>query len=182
MAIALSWLGAAAQPAPAKGSTPAVGRKAADFALQSLDGGAVRLSDEVARGPVVVTVLRGWPGYDCPFCTRQFADYLANAKRFEQSGARVLFIYPGPTDGLQQHAQSFVASRPMPGAFRVLLDPDYTFTNAYGLRWAAPDETAYPATFVIDRRGVVTFVQTSRGHGDRVAAEVVLKAIAAMPS
>jgi hypothetical protein len=32
------------------------------------------LSTELAHGPVVLVMLRGWPGYQCPFCTRQFGD------------------------------------------------------------------------------------------------------------
>jgi thioredoxin-dependent peroxiredoxin len=175
------WSGSAvAQPAMPAQSTPTVGSKAADFTLQSLDGSTVRLSDELKRGPVVLTVLRGWPGYDCPFCTRQFADYLANGDRLEKSGARVLFVYPGPADGLSEHAKTFTANRPMPSAFRILLDPDYRFTDQYGLRWAAPKETAYPSTFVLDRTGVVVFAEVSRGHGGRVAVDAVLKALAAI--
>ena len=69
-------------------------------------------------------------------------------------------------------------STAIPAAFRILLDPDYTFTQAYGLRWDAPKETAYPSTFVLDRNGTVTFAQTSRAHGDRVPTDVVLKALA----
>ncbi len=30
-----------------------------------------------------------------------------------------------------------------------MLDPGFTFTNAYGLRWNAPHETAYPTTIVM---------------------------------
>ena len=159
--------------------TPKVGDKARDFTLQSLDGTPVRLSQEVSRGPLVLVVLRGWPGYQCPFCTRQFGDYLANGAKFDEAGARVLFIYPGPGDGLKAHAEAFTAGRPLPSAFTILLDPDYTFTQAYGLRWDAPNETAYPSTFVLKKEGLVTFAQTSRGHGDRVTAETVLKALAA---
>ncbi len=173
--------GKSTRPHAAQPSTPVVGIKAVDFRLESMDGVKVRLSDEVARGPLVLTVLRGWPGYDCPFCTRQFADYLSHAESFEQRGARVLFVYPGPAETLKEHASAFIASRPMPAAFRVLLDPDYTFTNAYGLRWNAPNETAYPATFVLDKRGIVTFASVSRGHGDRVSTEAVLKALAQTP-
>ena len=62
-------------------------------------------------------------------------------------------------------------------AFRILPDPDYRFTLAYGLRWEAPQETAYPSTFVFDRNGVVTFAHTSRSHGDRVTAASVLKVL-----
>lgn len=162
-------------------SPPRVGAAARDFTLRSLDGGTVRLSDEIARGPVVLIVLRGWPGYQCPFCTMQFSDYLKNATAFDERGAHVLFVYPGPADELPQHAAAFTASRPMPPAFRFLLDPDFTFTDAYGLRWNAPNETAYPSTFVFDRKGVVLLAHTSRGHGDRVAAKAVLDALAGSP-
>jgi peroxiredoxin len=174
------WSGAVhAQMAPMAQATPKVGDTARDFTLQSLDGGTVRLSEEAARGPVVLVVLRGWPGYQCPFCTRQFGDYLANAASFEKRGARVLFVYPGPADGLQQHAEAFTASRPLPAGFRILLDPDYTFTQAYGLRWDAPKETAYPSTFVLGGNGVISFAQISRSHGERVTADTVLKALSA---
>ena len=172
----------AAQMAPMKmetGPTPAVGQRAPDFALTALDGSTVRLSEQTAHGPVVLVVLRGWPTYQCPFCTRQFGEFLAHGSDLEATGARVLFVYPGPADGLKDHAQALVADRPLPGNFRILVDPDYRFTQAYGLRWEAPKETAYPSTFVLDARGNVTFARTSRAHGDRVPVADVLTALAA---
>ena len=173
--------GALAQTPPRANGTPTVGDSATDFTLRALDGTTVQLSKEVAKGdPLVLVVLRGWPGYQCPFCTRQFGDYLANAARFEEARAHVLFIYPGPGEGLREHAETFAAAREMPKAFRLLLDPDYAYTNAYGLRWNAPQETAYPSTFVVDANGVVTFAQTSRAHGDRVTADAVLNVLAGM--
>jgi len=72
------------------------------------------------------------------------------------------------------------ANRRMPPNFRVLIDPDYVFTLAYGLRWNAPEETAYPATFVLDPMGTVRFVRVSREHGARVPAAETLKVLAAM--
>jgi hypothetical protein len=50
-----------------------------------------------------------------------------------------------------------------------------------GLRWDAPDETAYPATFVIDRGGAVRFAQVSLGHDGRALATDVLKALDRIP-
>jgi peroxiredoxin len=178
-ACLVPYASASGQMPPTDGATPKVGDRARDFALQSLDGATVRLSEEASRGPLVLVVLRGWPGYQCPFCTRQFGDYLANAAKFDEAGARVLFVYPGPGDGLIAHAEAFTAGRALPSAFRILLDPGYTFTQAYALRWEAANETAYPSTFVINKDAVVTFAQTSRSHGDRVTAESVLKALAA---
>jgi peroxiredoxin len=96
-------------------------------------------------------------------------------------GARVVWVYPGPSDSLQQHAREFLASRALPSNFRIATDPDYVFTNAYGLRWDAPQETAYPATFVIDRGGTVRFAQISAGHDGRASAIDVLKALERLP-
>jgi len=161
-------------------TAPGMGEAAPDFSLTSMDGQPDRLSDELRNGPVVLVVLRGWPGYQCPFCTRQFSDFLSHASELASHGARVVFVYPGPTDGLKEHAQAFTANRRMPPNFRVLIDPDYVFTLAYGLRWNAPEETAYPATFVLDPMGTVRFVRVSREHGARVPAAETLKVLAAM--
>ena len=158
---------------------PAVGEVAPSFALSSIAGDTVRLADVLAAGPVVLVMLRGWPGYQCPFCTRQFADFLANAEALKARSGRVVFVYPGPGDGLAGHAAAFTSGKDLPAHFTFLLDPDYAFTNAYGLRWDAPKETAYPTTFVLDARGRVTFVRTSREHGGRVPVADVLTALAA---
>ena len=172
---------APANPMPAMGmamSSPMVGHKAPDFALMSIDGATVRLSTEVARGPVVLVVLRGWPGYQCPFCTLQFGEYLSKAGEIAKTGANVLFVYPGPADGLKDRAVEFTKSSPLPPQFRLLLDPDYTFTNAYGLRWDAPQETAYPSTYVLAKGGVIVLARTSHEHGGRVPVADVLTALA----
>jgi peroxiredoxin Q/BCP len=163
------------------GAIPEVGQKAPNFTLTSLDGARVRLSEQVARGPVVLVVLRGFPTYQCPFCTRQFGDYLAHGDDFTARGVQVLFIYPGPAEGLNDHAKALVAGRPLPAGYTILMDPDYAFTRTYDLRWDAPQETAYPSTFVIDRKGIVTFAHTSHVHADRVSTSEVLKALAALP-
>jgi peroxiredoxin len=159
-------------------SSPKAGQMAPDFTLVAIEGSSVRLTTELARGPVVLVVLRGWPGYDCPFCTRQFAEYMTRAADIEATGAHVLFVYPGPPDGLKEHAEAFIKKRSLPAGYRLLLDPDYTFTQAYGLRWDAPNETVYPSTFVIDTRGTIAFARTSHSHGDRVLVSDVLTALA----
>jgi thioredoxin-dependent peroxiredoxin len=175
---------AAVSPIVAAGGpekAPKLGEKAPPFALLDLDGHRVTLDGELMRGPVVLVLLRGWPGYQCPFCTRQFADFVGHASGFEAAGARVVWVYPGPSDAVQQHAREFLANRALPSAFRLTTDPDYVFTNAYGLRWDAPQETAYPATFVIDREATVRFAHISIGHDGRALATDVLKALERLP-
>jgi peroxiredoxin len=58
-----------------------------------------------------------------------------------------------------------------------LIDSDYKFTNQYGLRWDATNETAYPSTFLIDRRDIIFYRKVSQGHGDRTTASDVLKVL-----
>jgi peroxiredoxin len=156
---------------------PGVGDKAPDFALQSLRGETVRLSQVTARGPVVLIVLRGFPGYQCPICNRQVQEFLRNGKAFRDAGAQVVMVYPGPGQDLKSRADEFAADKTFPGNFHLLLDPDYQFTNLYQLRWNAPKETAYPSTFLIDRRGVVFFARISNSHGGRTTAADALEAL-----
>lgn len=159
---------------PATAAPPAVGEKAPDFALSTVEGRVVRLSSQYADGPVVLVVLRGYPGYQCPFCTRQVQDFLQHAANFGNQGARLLLVYPGPGRELGQRASEFLGDRKIPENFVLVLDPDYAFTNRYGLRWDAPHETAYPATFVIDKSGTVTYQKISNSHGDRTKASDIL--------
>lgn len=156
---------------------PAVGDKAIPFTLNALDGSSASLSGLLKKGPVVLVVLRGYPGYQCPFCTAQVGRLLGAADQFAAKKAQVVLVYPGPADGLKQHAGEFVQGKTIPANFHLLLDPDYTFLNQYGLRWDAPGETSYPSTFVIDKKGKVTFAKISHEHGDRSTSEEILKAL-----
>jgi peroxiredoxin len=180
----MAWAGSSATPAWGRqaqpASPPAVGAAAPDFTLTALDGTTLRLATALAQGPVVLIVGRGWVGYQCPFCNRQFGDFLRHAPAIETAGARVLWVYPGPVEQVQERAKEFAANRALPSNFTFLLDPGYAFTLRYGLRWDAPNETAYPSTFVIDRGGVVRFALVSRTHGDRAAAVDVLAVLAAL--
>ncbi|RYG62490.1 redoxin domain-containing protein [bacterium] len=76
--------------------------------------------------------------------------------------------------------REFVANRDLPKNFRFALDPDYALVNAYGLRWDAPHETAYPSTFVVGRDGRVGYAKISASHGDRAPLLDVLAALDAL--
>ena len=159
------------------GEPPAVGDTAPDFNLRTLDGTKVRLRDRTAAGTVVLLVLRGWPGYQCPLCDRQVKDFIDHAAEFRKAGATLLMVYPGPAGDLEAHAAEFRSwkGREWPAEVPFVLDPDYTMVHAYALRWEAPGETAYPSTFVIGADNRVRFAQVSRSHGGRTRAADILK-------
>lgn len=176
--IAFLGQAAVATVKAADSSPPAKGEKAGDFSLATLDGEQVSLSKLTKDGPVVLVVLRGWPGYQCPICTRQVADLVGHAKEIKKTGARVVLVYPGPGEKLKEHADEFQRGKGIPAGFDFVTDPDYKFTNQYRLRWDAPNETAYPSTFIIDRDGVIRFAKVSKTHGGRATAATILKEVA----
>lgn len=166
--VLAATLAAAATP-------PQVGEKAPDFALTGTDGKNYRLTELTGQSPVVLVVLRGYPGYQCPFCQRQVQDFVAKTQSFADSGAKVVFVYPGPPDKLNDHASEFLAGKNFPPSFLMLLDPDYQFTNSYGLRWNASNETAYPSIFILDQQGGVMFSRVVKSHSGRMSAAEVLE-------
>lgn len=170
--LSLFLLTAAAQA----GEPPKVGDKAPDFSLKSLDGQTVQLSGLTAKGKVVLVVLRGWPGYQCPICDGQVHDFIAKQADFAEAKAQLVFVYPGPAEDLKAHAEEFKSwkGKVWPAEYLYVLDPDYTMVNAYNLRWDAPKETAYPSTFVLDDKGTVLFAKVSHSHGGRSTASEIL--------
>ncbi len=157
---------------------PAVGDKAPAFTLKSLRGKSVTLSEQTSAGPVALIVLRGFPGYQCPVCNRQVQEFLKRAPEFSKAGTRVVMVYPGPAKDLEAKAEEFASGKSFPDNFELLLDPDYVMTEAYGLRWDAKGETAYPSTFLIDTSGAIVFAKISNSHGGRSTPSEVLEASA----
>ncbi len=187
-ALAISTTLAATASAQSHGQTQvanakkmlAPGKKAKDFQLRAIAGelpGDVSLSQVNADGPVVVVVLRGFPGRQCPACSAQVGDIVKNADKFAAKNARVLLIYPGAKLQLGEHAGDFLQGTKLPKPLTFLLDPDFQFTNAYGLRWNATNETAYPTTLVVDKSGKITYVKISETHGGRAMSNEILAAL-----
>lgn len=159
----------------AAAQTPAVGAKAPDFTLQTPSGASVALARERAKGTTVLVLLRGFPGYQCPYCVMQVHDFVEHSADFASQKANVVLVYPGPPSDLDQHAKEFLAKQAdLPSNIKLVIDPDYKMTNLYGLRWDAPHETAYPSTFILNASGTVLFEKISHSNGDRTSAEDVL--------
>ena len=161
------------------GETPAVGAKAPDFTLSTPTGKTITMLGEQRGHGLVLVVLRGFPGYQCPYCVKQVHDFVDHASDFAAKGTRVLLVYPGPPAELDQHAKEFLEKQAdLPSNIVLVTDPNYKITNLYGLRWDAPHETAYPSTFILDKRGTIVFEKISHGHGDRLSAQDALEHLA----
>ncbi len=156
-----------------------MGDQAKAFELKTLDDHVVQLDELRKSGPVVLVVLRGWVGYQCPICTRQVGALIAKGPELTANGASVVLVYPGPAGELKSHAQDFVSGKTLPEHFDFVIDPELKFVTDYGLRWDAPGENAYPATFVVGRDGKIVFAKISHSHGDRAKVTDILAALKA---
>lgn len=165
------------QPSP-----PKVDAEAPNFTLKTAEGTSIELKELTSKQPVVLVVLRGWPGYQCPLCGRQVGEFLVKKEEIEKLGAKVLLVYPGPQEKLGEYAKEFLKGYKLslPENFIYVTDPDYTFTNAWGLRWEAERETSYPSTFVIGKDNKIKFAMTSTTHGGRTPIAKVLEALTAL--
>ena len=173
LAVAASSVGAAAEPSNVG---PKVGDKASDFDLPIVGGdGYLSLSDETDQGHVVVVVLRGYPGYQCPICQRQVSALVNRASALAQNAHRVILVYPGEGASLERRAEQFKGSRKLPDPLVLVRDDDLKMIESWGLRWQARRETAYPSTFVIDRHGRIRWRKISSSHADRSTVEEIVR-------
>jgi peroxiredoxin Q/BCP len=99
-----------------------VGKKAPAFALESSDGGTVKLGD-LTGGPVVVYF---YPRDNTPGCTLEAQDFRAAMPRFKKLGVTVLGI---SKDSIASHCK-FRDKYKL--TFPLLSDPDGKMLEAYG--------------------------------------------------
>lgn len=155
---------------------PEVGERAIDFELPIVgEKSFLTLSDEYKEGPVVVIVLRGYPGYQCPLCNRQVSSLANRARVLSNEAHKVILVYPGESSGLDRRAEQFMGSRRLPKPLVVVRDDGMKMVNDWGLRWDAINETAYPATFVVDQNGRISWQKVSDSHAGRSTTEEILK-------
>jgi peroxiredoxin len=143
-------------PAGASGPAAQHGQPAPDWALQDLSGNMVRLSD--LRGQVVLVNL--WATW-CQPCLAEMPDLAALYLAHKDEGFVVLGVN---SQERPETVAGFLARSPLP--YPVLLDPDLRVARAFAMN-------SLPASFVIDRRGVLR--ETLIGQTARVRLENAIK-------
>ncbi|MFO0937676.1 MAG: redoxin domain-containing protein [Gemmataceae bacterium] len=132
---------------------------------------------------VLLVVLRGMPlsenGDFCPSCLAQTGGLLTNREEFEKRGAEVLLLFPGPSDRVGEFIET--ARQQTPGepsfTFRLLLDKDLKTCTSLGIR----ADLAKPSTYILDRKGRVTFAYVGETSTDRPSVKAVLSQLDRAP-
>ena len=115
----------------------ATGTRAPDFALKTLNGKRFSLSEELARGPVVLAFFK----VSCPTCQYAFPYLQRLYKAYGNKGIAILGVSQNDANETAAFAKDFGVTFPL------LLDDtrSYPVSNAYGLTnvptifWVAQD-------------------------------------------
>jgi peroxiredoxin len=118
-------------------SALAIGTKAPEFDLKTLDGKRVSLSDELARGPVVMVFFK----VSCPTCQYALPFFERLYKAYGRKGVTLVGVSQNDAKDTAAFNKEFGVT------FPVLLDDprSYPASNAYGLTnvptifWIAQD-------------------------------------------
>ena len=166
-----------------------VGDRAPDFELPDANGKTVKLSELIARGPVVVTWYRGgW----CPYCNIALRGFRKSLPEIRSAGASLVAISPEtPDNSLSTMEKNHLD-------FEVLSDRGSKVARAYGVSYKVPKviaeqfkgrldlaklngddsgELPLGATYVIDREGVIRYAFVDADYRKRAEPSDVIAAL-----
>ncbi|MFG2550042.1 peroxiredoxin-like family protein [Streptomyces sp. NPDC048581] len=171
----------------------AVGDRAPRFTLPTATGESRSLDDLLAAGPVVLTFYRGaW----CPYCNLALRALQQHHETITARGARLVAVSPQNPD------ESLTLTEKHDLAFDVLSDLGSDTAKQYGLAFDLPDDLAtvydklgfnlqrvndghprtlpLPATYVIDRDGVIRWAFVNTDYTTRAEPADILAALDAL--
>jgi peroxiredoxin len=176
-----------------------VGEQAPDFTLPDTAGRPVALSELLPTGPTIVTFYRGgW----CPYCNLELRAYQALLPELTAAGVNLVAISPQRVDAALATIEKAELDFPVltdlgnvvASGFRIVHPLAADVRAIYGRSGhdlatvesdSGPDSEVtlpLPATFVIDRDGVVRFAFVSPDYTERAEPSEVLAAARALTS
>lgn len=170
-----------------------VGDSAPDFTLTDALGKEIRLFEETAKGPVIMTFYRGgW----CPFCNLQLRAYHESLPQFRELGASLIAVSPqSPDNTLSQQEKeqlSFIVASDTNGRvasqYRLLYEISgplkrlYENLNLNLAEYNAADRWFLPvsATYVIDSDAKIRYAYVNPNFMRRLEPETILQVLQTM--
>ncbi len=166
-----------------------IGDKAPDFSLINQKGETLTLSDELKKGPVILTWYRGgW----CPYCNINLHHLQERLPDFHKAGASLLALTPELPD------KSLSTSEKHNLEFEVLSDVGNTVAKEYGVVFQLMKEVAdvyqkgfdlhsyngdesnelpLAATYVIDKNGIIQYAFLDADYRKRAEPDAIISAL-----
>ncbi|MGE6614161.1 peroxiredoxin-like family protein [Peribacillus sp. NPDC076916] len=166
------------------------GNQVPDFKLPDATGKMVSITEELSKGPVILTFYRGgW----CPYCNLELKAYQRELDSIKDVGATLIAISPETPDA------SLSTKEKNELEFIVLSDEGNKVAEQFNLVFKMPDylievykdsrldivghngndawELPKPATFVIDQSGKIVFAEVDSDYTKRVEPSKVIEIV-----
>ncbi|MEO7522406.1 MAG: peroxiredoxin family protein [Gemmatimonas sp.] len=158
----------------------AIGAMAPDFTLAKFGGGTTTLSSLRGKKNVVLVFYRG---YWCPYCVAQLKEMRTMLSDELKQDTEMLVVSIDDEKGTQT-AITRISADGMKPDFAFLSDPDHAVIARYGIMNPAGSRRGipHPATYVIDKKGVVRWRDVQTDYKIRPANAAVLSAVQALPT
>lgn len=171
-----------------------VGASAPDARVVDIDGRPVRLASLYEEGPIVLTFYRGgW----CPYCTRALSGWRERMDDVRAAGGTFVALTP------ESPEKADATREEVNGEYMVLSDTDHEAARAFRVHFNVDPETRElyetrynifvdrynasrtwelpaPATFVIDRDGVIRYAFADWDYRKRADIDEVIAALRAL--
>jgi len=168
-----------------------VGDTAPDFTANGIDDNLYSFQAARSNGPVVLIFIRGqW----CPFCNRHLSHIQDSLSLIYSKGASVVVVSPEKSEFIKKTIEKTGAE------FSILYDEGYKISDAFDLTFkpdsitsvmynnglgaklkeAHSDESErlpVPATFIIDKNGIIVWRQFDRDYKKRSSIKDILNNI-----
>jgi peroxiredoxin len=171
----------------------AVGTKAPDVTVTGIDGKSVQLAALYKDGPVVLTFYRGgW----CPICNRALSAWHDKMDALNAAGGTFVALTPEKPD------LAAATREKVKGDYQVYSDGTFAAAKAFKVHFVVDDDTKAkyqqfglkvaeanvsgtwelpaPATFVIDKRGVIRWSFADWDYKKRADPDEVIRAVQAL--
>lgn len=168
-----------------------VGDKVKNFIAINQNDSLYSLEENLRKGPVVVLFYRGhW----CPVCNKHLSQLQDSLSLIYDKGATVVAISPEKSEFLKMTAKKTDAS------FTLLYDEEYKISDAFDVTFKPDEESVklynerlhanlkeahsdeserlpIPATFIIDKNGVIVWKHVNPDYKERASTEQIVKVL-----
>ncbi|MEO7360192.1 MAG: peroxiredoxin family protein [Gemmatimonadaceae bacterium] len=158
----------------------AIGTSAPDFTLAKYGGGTTTLSSVKGKKNVVLVFYRG---YWCPYCIAQLKEMRTLLTDELKKDTEMLVVSIDDDKGTAMALTRITADGMKPD-FTFLSDPEHEVIARYGVLNPAGTRRGipHPATFVIDKKGMVQWKDIQTDYKIRPTNAAVLGAVKALPA
>ena len=155
-----------------------LGRNLTSMKFMTSSDGMVNLSDSDTGQWTVLVIMRGFAGQVCPYCGPQLKALGRFKAEFDQLGVRVVAVYPGPKNGVDQFLRAYrnTYGEDDPPQYEILYDIDSKLAQSLDILNTKLDSPilARPTTLLLNDHATIQYAYVGKHDQDRPPAKTLI--------